>query len=214
MEWLTTSTILRDLREQAPEAAATNAWRHLVERFRTPIVHFGRQAGLSPVDAEDAAQETLVAFVKAYREGQYQRDRGRLSQWLFGIAWRQVQQQRRRVARSPVTPGGTSLWADVPDAESSPLAVAEWDQQWERTLLEACLARVREEVEPDTYRAFEAATRDDRPASEIAAGLNLPVKTVYNAKHRVLQRLRELREELETVNPVRAGGLQGENLRR
>lgn len=194
MDWLTTSTILERLRDFKNQAA----WEQFAERFRQPVVRFARQMGLADADAEDAAQETLMAFADAYRRGQYQRDRGRLSHWLFGIAYRQSQNARRRhakhAARRVAGAGNTSPLDDVADEQT---AVSQWEQVWEASLLEDCLRQVRQEVEPVTYRAFEMAVRDGRDAADVAASLDVPVKTVYNAKHRVLKRIRELRAVLE-----------------
>ena len=83
MDWITTSTILEGLKE----FEGGDAWERLVERFRRPIVSFIRDLGLAESDAEDVAQETLIAFAEAYREGKYDPAKGRLSHWLFGIAW-------------------------------------------------------------------------------------------------------------------------------
>ena len=195
VDWLTTTTILEGLRDDD-----NGAWRRFVERFRRPVVSFIRGAGLSSADAEDVAQETLIAFADAYRNGQYNRTQGRLSRWLFGIAYRQILRERQRGARqgAKMAPqvGGTSFWASVPDEES---AAESWEREWEQALLGECLEQAQREFQSETFRAFELAVRDNRPASEAARELNVSVKSIYNAKHRVLKRIRELREELEGV---------------
>ncbi len=191
MEWITTSTILHDLRDYGNRAA----WSRFVERFRSPIVRFAGSMGLSAIDAEDVAQETLLAFAEGYRRGEYDPTRGRLSRWLFGIAFRQGMKGRRIESRQPAgTPGAALSWSQVPDEAS---ATVSWDQEWEQTLLEQCLTQVRQEVEPVTFQAFELAVRLDRPPADVARELGAPIKLVYNAKHRVLNRVRELRAEFE-----------------
>jgi DNA-directed RNA polymerase specialized sigma24 family protein len=57
---------------------------------------------------------------------------------------------------------------------------------------------VRCEFELTTFRAFELAVQQGLDASDVAQQLNVPVKTVYNAKHRILKRIRELRSEFDT----------------
>ena len=48
--------------------------------------------------------------------------------------------------------------------------------------------------------------RDDRSPDEAAAALGLSIKSVYNAKHRILKRIRQLRAEYEMhCSSVRAG---------
>jgi len=192
-EWATTTTILQNLREYSND----DAWRRLVERFRPPIARFAERSGALPADADDVAQETLTAFAEAFRSGRYDPARGRLSQWLFGIAYKQVLRQRQSSARENAkraVGGSSALMSHIPDEKS---AEDVWNIEWERAVMQACMTRAQNEFEPETIRAFEAAVRDGRSAAEVADELGVPVKRIYNAKHRVLTRLRELRSELE-----------------
>jgi RNA polymerase sigma-70 factor (ECF subfamily) len=189
MAWLTTATVLQNLRDFDNR----EAWSSFADRFRQPVVSFARGMGLGQADAEDAAQETLIAFAEAYKSGQYDPAKGRLSKFLFGIAYRQALRARRVGAQ--VAPVGTTVWSKIPEeAEASGV----WDVEWARSLLDDCLRQVRAEFEPQTFRAFELSVRDGRDASEAAAELGVPVKSVYNAKHRILKRIRELREQYDT----------------
>ncbi|HWL93524.1 MAG TPA: RNA polymerase sigma factor [Phycisphaerae bacterium] len=194
-EWITTTTVLHDLRDFENRAA----WDRFDSRFRRPIVNFAVSVGLAPSDAEDVAQESLLTFAEAYRGGRYERTRGRLSQWLFGIAYRKALDQRRRSARGAGSGSSeVNLWMaeNLPDETA---ATVSWDREWEQALLEQCLEQVRREVEPSTYRAFELVVRENQDAAEAAAVLGVNIKLVYNAKHRILKRIRELRTELESV---------------
>lgn len=194
MDWITTSTILTDLSDFTNQSA----WQHFVERFRAPIVRFAQRLGLAEPDAEEVAQETLAAFASAYRQKQYDRSKGRLSHWLFGIAHRQALSARRSNARRHALtfqPDGDSYLESVPDGQAADRL---WEEEWEQAVLELCLHRVRQEVEPMTMRAFEAVMGERTPA-EAAREMGIPVKAVYNAKYTVLKRLRELRTELEAL---------------
>lgn len=82
-------------------------------------------------------------------------------------------------------------------ARSAPPTTLPWEEEWERALLDQCLDRVRREVEPGTHAAFEAVVRLGLSAGDAARDLGVPVTVVYNAKHRVLTRIRELREQFE-----------------
>lgn len=85
-------------------------------------------------------------------------------------------------------------------AEQGDAAVSRlWEQQWEDAMLAECLRKVREEVEPQTFRVFEQVVLEGRAPAEVAASLNLPATVVYNCKHRVIARLRRCRAMLERV---------------
>jgi RNA polymerase sigma-70 factor (ECF subfamily) len=194
-DWVTTSTMLSHLRD----FARAEAWEEFVARFRAPIIAFAMRLGLGRPDAEEAAQEALLDFAAAYRSGEYDRSKGRLSHWLFGIAYRRALRQRRAAMRREVAlPQGSGGAADLRVLDEH-AATAVWDREWERQLLAQCLERVRGEVEPQTYQAFELVSRLDCPPAEAARALGISVTAVYNAKHRVAKRIRQLRAECEEM---------------
>lgn len=194
MDWKTTSTILDRL-----HSSNGAAWDDLLQRFRNPIIRFATQMGLSRTDAEDVSQETFMAFFTAYLDGKYDRSKGRLSKWLFGIATRQLLNTRRRLAIQHARvklPSGSSFWAHVPDTGSNTALLA---KEWERAVLEEYLKQVRTEVAPETYRAFEMVVWTGLTPTETASALGIPIKAVYNAKHRVVKRIRQLRDDYENA---------------
>jgi len=196
MEWQTTSTILEDLCDHEN----ATAWDHFVDRFRDPIRRFALSLGLPEQECDDIVQETLLAFADAYRNGRYERERGRLSSWLFGMTYHQVLRRRQSMARGPVHVAGSEseadFWARLPDEST---AADQWERAWQQALLQQCLVCARSEFAPQTMEAFELSVRDGKTAEEVAGALGIPVKAVYNAKHRVLKRIRELAEAIETV---------------
>jgi RNA polymerase sigma-70 factor (ECF subfamily) len=157
--------------------------------------------GLGASDAEDVAQETLIAFAEAFRQGRYDPSKGRLSRFLFGIAYRQSLRYRR--AGAPGAGGGklvhaeTAFWSDVPDEDTHASGI--WDTHWEATVLEECLRQARGEFEQATFRAFEMVVREEQEPAAVAEALGVTIKSVYNAKHRVLKRVRELRDTYESA---------------
>lgn len=194
MQWVTTTVVLDNLRG-SDEAA----WKQFVGRFRGPIVRFACELGLGPDEAEDVAQETLMDFLRAYRQGQYDRDKGRLSAWLFGIAHRRVLNAGRKLGRGPrQLPAGrrTEFLANLPDAN---IVQESWDRSWQEAVLHQCLDQVRTELKPTTIRAFELFAIDQRPAAEVADELGMSRNAVFIAKHRVLKRITELTRQFESV---------------
>jgi len=194
MQWLTTTLVLERLR-----SADDDAWNMFVARFRQPVVRFAADLGLPPHEAEDAAQETLAEFLRTYREGRYDREKGRLHSWLFGIARRVALNRGRKLARQQQrSPAGqrTGFWDDIPDDAQLQQT---WDRSWQTSILEQCLRRVRADLEPRTVEAFELVALQERPAADVADELGMSRNAVFLAKHRVLKRIRELQEEIENI---------------
>lgn len=196
MEWVTTSTIIRDLRDLSNQTA----WHSFVDRFHGPIVGFVAGMGFPPEDAGDVAQESLTAFAESLRAGRYDREKGRLSSWLFGIAYRQALRHRQKTGRRErlIARGEAAERAveAVPDEKS---AGDLWNTLWERFVIQECFRQVRKEFRPASVRAFELIARDGHDAREAAEIVGTTVRAVYNAKHRILTRMRELRAELEKL---------------
>ncbi|HMN95321.1 MAG TPA: sigma factor [Phycisphaerales bacterium] len=192
MSWETTTILLERLR-----AFDDAAWRDFSERFRTPIAAFARRNGLDAEAAQDVAQEALAAAAEGVRAGRYERGRGRLSAWLFGIAWNEAMRRRRddRFERqSPSIAGRTTFFSALPSEAAARTA---WDHEWERFVLDRCMSVARGEFTDRVLAIFDAvAIRAVDPAL-VAREFGVTRNAVFIAKHRVLRRLRELRESIE-----------------
>jgi RNA polymerase sigma factor (sigma-70 family) len=171
------------------------AWTEFAERYRPIIVAFGRHVGLGAADAEDAAQDTLVQFLQAYRAGKYDRARGRLRSWIIGIAKYRVADIQRRCGEAPAG----SCASGLADQEDEKRLSQIWEAEHRREILRQAIRRVKEvaRLDPQTIEAFERlALRHETPAT-VAAALKLTLNDVYVAKHRALARLRDMIREIE-----------------
>lgn len=195
MEWKTTSTILESLRDRDDLAA----WSDLVDHFQAPIVRWGLRLGLSRTDAEDAAQETLAAFARNYKLNRYDRSKGRLKNWLLGIAHRQILVAKRRAAtrsRVQLEIGGHYNPDDSSDTfePSAPVSADEewWNVEWERNIYERCLEQVRREVSQQTMEIFRLLVSDGLSTTQAAERVGVAPAIVYHAKSRVTKRIADL----------------------
>ncbi len=193
MEWVTTTQVLEELHSSndAP------AWQRFCGHFHTVVVNFARRMGLSVPDAEDAAQETMLAFVKEFRDGKYDRDKGHLSDWLFGIARNVILNFRKRRPQEQLIADkttGTSFLDQIQDDHSIKIS---WDIEWRRMVLAKCCEQARKEFDPKVFKAFELYALAQTPADKVAQQLEMSRNAVYIAKCRVLSRLRELDGQFE-----------------
>ena len=94
MDTVTSVTLLEAIKNGEDH----QAWNRFISRYRPMITSFAKRFGLDASDAEDVGQETLLVFLRNYREGQYNRQKGRLRSWLFGIAHRKVIDVQRKSA--------------------------------------------------------------------------------------------------------------------
>ncbi len=173
-------------------------WQQFVEHYRPVIIRSARRFGLNEEDAQDAAQHTLMAFFTAYRDGKYDRERGRLRHWLFGIARHSIlnvyEKRRNREVNVSGPTDQTGFFARVPGDDRLEEI---WEHEWRETLLQQCLIQARREFDAKTFRAFEMFAQDGLPAKQVAEQLGMTSNAVFIAKHRILKRIRELLPEME-----------------
>lgn len=186
----TTTLLLESLKDPAQDAV----WREFDLRYRPLLVSFGRSLGLSPEDAEEVAQESLTGFVRAYRQGKYSRERGRLSSWIIAIARNRIADRRRVLAKRAGQRGESAMIDLRNDAQLTQL----WETERRRNIYFRALDMLREggKTEERTMLAFELVTLRGVPAQSAAAECGMSVDEVYVAKNRVTKRLRAIVEKL------------------
>ncbi|OJY16904.1 MAG: hypothetical protein BGO98_12025 [Myxococcales bacterium 68-20] len=168
-------TSLRTRQERAARQAA------LVRNHLTFVWRLLRRLGLSPEDADDAAQETfLIAVSKldAIVEGQEKR-------YLAGIAVRSAARSRRSQRRRPDQVVAVEMDECRSSAPSSDELLA---RKQARTLLELAMSQ----MSPDVRSAFVLYELEQMTRQEIATITQTPPGTVAS-------RIRIAREQLEAV---------------
>ncbi len=173
------------------------AWSDFFARYQPLLVSVGRRLGLSDQDAQDAAQESLISFADGYRKGKYDRTKGRLRTWLFGIAIKKIRDVQRRNGKNFVVVeplDKTRVLNSLPDDHS----ISEvWESEWERRLLQVCMENVCRHMEVATVKAFELFVLKEWPAEKVASHLGVSRNAVFKAKRRVLSRMRETYKYLQ-----------------
>lgn len=175
----------------------TQVWSDFCGRYGPILVAFGRRLGLSEADAHDAGQDTLLAFAEAYRQGRYDRSKGRLRTWLYGIATNKIRDMQRARCRERVqhdASDGEAIVDGIADDRSMSEA---WEAEWQRWLLRECVRQVRDEVKPTSMRVFELCVLDHKSIESVADELGMSHEAVLRARSRVLARIRRARETIE-----------------
>lgn len=187
----TTTELLDGLHQQGNRAA----WSEFDRRYRPILVGFLRRMGLDENDAGDVAQDTLICFVQDYRQNKYDRQSGRLRSWLIGIARCRLA-DRRRVERRRREMRGVSAIADLPgEAEAESI----WEAEERRFIFEQAIGELRStsRFNERTLEAFERVVLRHEPIETVSTQLELTPQEIYNAKNRVVERLREIVKRYE-----------------
>jgi RNA polymerase sigma-70 factor (ECF subfamily) len=66
-----------------------------------------------------------------------------------------------------------------------------WDEEWESQVLQAALARIKRQVQPQHYQIYHLHVILGQPAREVARTLGVNAAQIYLAKHRVSNLLKK-----------------------
>lgn len=184
---ITTTELLNGLYDPGKRSA----WDEFDRRYRPILYAYLRRMGLNENDAADVAQETLTCFVADYRQHKYDREQGRLRSWLIGIARCRLADLRRAEGRRRELRGESAisgLTADETESESI------WEAEERRAIFEQAVAELRQATRFNerTIEAFERVVLRHEPVEQVSAEMQLTPQEIYNAKNRVVERLREI----------------------
>ena len=184
------------------------SWQEFFDVYWRLIYRVAVKSGLTPLEAEEVVQDTVLSVAKAMKDFRYDPRRASFKGWLLQLTgWRITDQFRRRAKRPP----GDNPAPDTeepkegttrPDAEPLVDAGLEriWESEWEENLMRAGLERVRPHVNPKHLQIFDLYVLKGQTAAEVGKFLGVSKTEVYLAKYRVAKLLRKevdlLREQI------------------
>jgi RNA polymerase sigma-70 factor (ECF subfamily) len=169
------SACLLAVAADADRSAFAALFAHFAPRIKTYLLRLG--AG--PGQAEEVAQETMLAVWRKARL--FDPAKADASTWIFAIARNQRIDALRRERRPEIAPDDPVLTPDPEPASDDQMAVAERA----RLLKDAIAQLPAEQAEVLRLSYFE-----DKPHSEIEAALGIPLGTVKSRLRLAMVRLR------------------------
>lgn len=163
------------------------AWRELEARYGELIRGFARRRGLQASDCDDIAQEVLLALTRNMPGFAYDPARGRFRGYLKTIAVRAIS---RKLRQEQGVAAQSAVDEAAADALDDPAAEEHWEAEWRQHHLRLAMGSVRAETGEQEMAAFDAYVGEGRDPAEVASALGVSVDVVYQAKSRVLKRLR------------------------
>ncbi len=171
------------------------SWSRLANVFGPIVYRWCRTSHVPEADAADVVQEVFASVARGIVDFQRQREQGSFRVWLATITRNRVRDYYRRQSKLIAAAGGTEAMqalqqhAEGLDESISLVGI-------ETTLTQRLLQQVRSEFEHVTWNAFWQTTIEEQPVSEVARALGISPASVYQAKSRVLRRLRQRVAEL------------------
>jgi RNA polymerase sigma factor (sigma-70 family) len=179
-------TLLSRLHDATDQAA----WSDFVRHYGRLIYGWCQKWNLQAADAEDLTQNVLVRLAEKMRSFQYDPARSFRAylKTLAHYAWCDLLASRRK----PGAGSGDSAVAEMlQSVEARDDLVRRLLEDHDREALARIMPAVRERVEPRTWEAFRLTALEGLSGAEAAERLGLKVATVFKARSKVQQMLRE-----------------------
>lgn len=182
---------------QVRSPANREAWDQFALIYRPVIYRLARHRGLQDADAQDLAQQVLIAVASAIGNWQKSNEAVRFHHWLRRVARNAIVNALSRRPHDRAA-GGTSIHELLQEQPCDDLeSDAQIELEYRREIYLQAARTVRGDIEPDTWRAFEMTVVENRGIDETAIELDKPIGSIYAARSRVMRRLREAVRELE-----------------
>lgn len=185
----------------------SGSWQDFSRTYERLILGVARKSGLTDAESQDVLQEVLLSVAKKI-EGFESTDRpGSFRTWLLNLTrWRITDQIRRRHGLpkadhpKPTAAEGTATIERVPDPAGAGFEKT-WDEEWQLSLVEAAINRLRRNTKPRHFQIFELYNLRHWKPDAVARELGVSRIQVYLVHHRLLKQLKaeieRLRQQLD-----------------
>jgi RNA polymerase sigma-70 factor (ECF subfamily) len=202
----------RTLLSRLKESNAQESWRQFFDTYWRLIYATALNSGLTDWEAQEVVQETVLTVARKIKSFRYDPVAGSFKGWLLTIVrWRIADQFRKRQrqiqpprARRDTETSSTATVERVADPAAIDLD-AVWEEEWQRTLFAAALARVKREANARHYQMFDLHAVKQWPVQKVAQTLGVSAGQVRLAKHRITALMRREVARLEKEEEKRWG---------
>jgi RNA polymerase sigma-70 factor (ECF subfamily) len=170
------------------------SWNTFYETYGRLLFRYAVKAGLTPSEAEDVVQDTVLSVAKEMPKFEYNPERGSFKGWLHQIVRRRVVDHLRRRPREQPQEAESMDLGDRAEAQGDWESL--WDAEWARHVTARAVERVKAQVSARQFQIFSLAVLQEQPGPEVCRTLGVNAAMVYLARHRVG---RLLKKELERI---------------
>lgn len=173
------------------------AWEQFVAIYRPVIVRTAARRGMQAADAQDLAQQVLLAVASAIGDWEKRDESTRFRHWLARITRNAIVNALSRGPKDRAAGGSSAQELLAQHQQPDPETISLIDWEYRRELYLQAARIVRRDVQPDTWRAFQLTVIDGMSNQAAAKQLGKTLGTIYTARCRIMQRLRDLIAEME-----------------
>ncbi len=171
-------------------------WQEFFETYWRLIYSVATRAGLRDDEAQEVVQETCISVARNIAS--YNAKLSPFKAWLLSMTrWRITDQLRKR-RPGHTTHDDSRHTAPIDRIPDSAKTLDEtWEDEWQRNLLDAGIARLKRKVDAKQFQIFDCVAIKGWTAGETAKRLSVNIAQVYLTKHRLKAMLKKEIRALE-----------------
>ncbi|HUL51198.1 MAG TPA: sigma-70 family RNA polymerase sigma factor [Candidatus Nitrosotalea sp.] len=178
-----------------------DSWQDFANTYERLVYATALKSGLNEAEAKDVLQEVLVSVARKIDEFKSDPARGTFKGWLLNLTrWRIADQFRKRPVGAGATTSRpsdeTSTVERIPDDSGNSLEQI-WEGEWQQSLLNGAIARLRRRAKPKQFQIFELYALRNWPGSKVAKELGVSLGQIYLVNHRLKKLLQQELANLE-----------------
>jgi RNA polymerase sigma-70 factor, ECF subfamily len=175
-------------------AKEQDAWRQFTDLYGPLVYHWCRTRELPPEDAADIVQEVFRSVAANIETFEKDEQTGSFRGWLWTITRNKIFDLWKNRRGEAVAVGGSEAHERLQSIPETEPPEADEPSTGTSALVLRAAEMIRPEFQTHTWQAFWRVTVDDIDPATVAEELGMKVGSVFQAKSRVLKRLREYLE--------------------
>ena len=173
------------------------SWRDFFETYWRLIYSVALKSGLSPQEAEEVVQNTVITVFKHIQAFKADPSIGSFKGWLLRVARSRINDQFRARPRNPTVGSVDQPIADsrltratppeerVPDPGGN-FVDAIWEDEWRKNLVHNALEQVKAKANARDFQIFYLYTIKEHDPKEVAGITGVSPSYVYVVKSRLM----------------------------
>lgn len=186
--------------------ADNQAWLEFLALYQPIVYRMARKRGMQPADAQDVMQQVFLSVSRAINTWEPGSDRPPFRAWLTTISRNTITKALDRAPKDQGT-GSTSMLELLHKTALPQPTSDELVREARKELVRQAADQIRPEFSESTWEAFWLTSIEGRTIPETAKKSGKNPGSIYIARFRVRERLREKIKELLT----KWKGMEGEN---
>lgn len=195
----------RSLIERMRDRDDQRSWREFFNTYWKLIYGTALKSGLSPEEAEDVVQETMITVTNMLDGFEYDPDKSTFKNWLLHkTRWRIIDQVRKRprLEIDRGRSGGDSTRTPAHERVADPDSLNYqdiWEEEWQKNLMDVAIERIRKQVKARQFQIFDLYVLKNWSVAEIRKTLKVSAAQIYLTKHRISGLLKKEVKQIEAA---------------